>query len=313
MSSSDSGDVEKNIEFGETLKQAREAQKLSIDDIAELLKVPSKIILLIEASDVRQLPAPTFARGYLCAYAKRVGIQDVNILAAYDRVMPRKIQLRPRSNLPRKTTSQSPLVKAVTFILIILGVLAIAYSGYQYYGKKVSSMEASLQYQAEQNAGKVNALTGLKQQVSAEKKTADRISGFNVTPALTDKADNSARGELASARVLIKNKQVQINTRNTSNVPQGVDNIQLLAKNGAWVEISDATDKRLHYNMIPKDKWVSYNGTAPFKVSLGNARSTRIKVNNLTIDMSKHIRSNNTAKFKISTIKRNGHQIAVFH
>ncbi|HHO58969.1 MAG TPA: helix-turn-helix domain-containing protein, partial [Thiotrichales bacterium] len=146
MSSSDSNDATvHNIEFGQPLRKAREAQKYSVDEIADVLKVPVQVIESIEVSAFEQLPPATFTRGYLRAYARYVEIADTEVLAAYERAMPQKEHLKPRSSLPGEPSSQSPMIKTVTIVLVVFGVLALIYGGYQYYNEKASSMKADMQ------------------------------------------------------------------------------------------------------------------------------------------------------------------------
>jgi len=81
------------------------------------------------------------------------------------------------------------------------------------------------------------------------------------------------------------------------------------AENGSWIEVRDANDDRLFYNMIAKGGSKTLTGQAPFSISMGNARTTKIVINDIAVDTSNFIRSNNTAKFKVSNDK----QDIVFH
>ena len=87
------------------------------------------------------------------------------------------------------------------------------------------------------------------------------------------------------------------------------DIIEIFAEKGSWVEVRDAGEDRLFYSTIPVGGRKVFTGQAPFSVSMGNAESTRVVVNDLEIDVSAYIRSNNTAKFKVSTQGQN----PVFH
>jgi len=87
------------------------------------------------------------------------------------------------------------------------------------------------------------------------------------------------------------------------------DSIEFFAENGSWMEVRDANDRRLFYNMVPEGGSKIIHGQAPFRVSLGNAKTTRVVINDLEVDMSDYIRSNNTAKFKVSSEEKN----VIFH
>jgi len=87
------------------------------------------------------------------------------------------------------------------------------------------------------------------------------------------------------------------------------DSIEIIAEKGSWVEVRDANKSRLLYNMLPVGGSRELTGRAPFSVTMGNARTTRVLVNDVEIDVSDYISSKNTANFKVST---QGQEI-IFH
>jgi hypothetical protein len=57
-----------------TLRRAREAHALTIEDLARTTKVSKTILTAIETRDVRRLPATIYTRGFVKAYAREVGL-----------------------------------------------------------------------------------------------------------------------------------------------------------------------------------------------------------------------------------------------
>ncbi len=319
--------AQRSTDFGQILLTARKAKKLSAEEVAEQLKVPVQIIEAIESSDPERLPPPTFTRGYLHAYARCVEIPDVDILDAYARVMPSRSILRARSRVPSEANSQSPLIKLITVILLVLGSLAVIYGGYQYYSKKSGSLKASLEQavqQINQETGPMDQLTLKPLPVKPESINTESIN----TGSVKNQAEfNSATENVPSQKLVgtvstTQHNNSAIQQSSPSSVRsgtvkpvipvQGTDTIALLASKGAWLEIKDKTGKRLYYNMIPAGKWMHYTGAAPFDVSMGNARSTRVKVNGVEADVSDYIQSNNVAHFQVSTVKRGGKLMVIF-
>lgn len=64
---------------GERLRDAREAQGMSLAEIAERTRVPMRHLEGIENSDFSALPSPTYAVGFAKAYARVVGLDEVAI------------------------------------------------------------------------------------------------------------------------------------------------------------------------------------------------------------------------------------------
>ena len=71
MDETESADV---VTAGQRLREAREAQKLSIDDIAAQTRIPTRHLASLEAGEWDKLPAPTYSIGFAKNYATAVGL-----------------------------------------------------------------------------------------------------------------------------------------------------------------------------------------------------------------------------------------------
>jgi len=80
----------------------------------------------------------------------------------------------------------------------------------------------------------------------------------------------------------------------------GGDVLAVSAEQDSWAVIDDANDIRLFYGMIKPGRDLSLTGQAPFDIFLGNAPVVSLSLNATNIDMTKYIRSNNIAQFKVS-------------
>lgn len=64
---------------GERLRAAREAQTLSLEDIASRTRIPTRHLESLEAGDWSRLPAPTYSIGFAKSYASAVGLDRTEI------------------------------------------------------------------------------------------------------------------------------------------------------------------------------------------------------------------------------------------
>ena len=64
---------------GERLRAAREAQGLSLADVAARTRVPTRHLEAIESGDYSSLPTPTYAIGFAKAYARAIGEDEASI------------------------------------------------------------------------------------------------------------------------------------------------------------------------------------------------------------------------------------------
>jgi len=306
---SNSDDVVANDDFGTVLMQAREAQGFSVEDINTRLKIPMHDIIAIEANDITALPASTYTRGYIRSYAKFLEISEESVLSLYNKAAPdaQVSDLKPRSDLVDKQNSYAPLIKVATPLLVVVGAVTLLYGIVQYYQDKADVMEAELESGESSFTGNSLDSPGLN------KLDIKQNARLTADGELVLETSNQAKLDVEEAvletdAVLAEESAAQEPARETEvNLKRDV--LLINAENGSWVEVRDANDERLFYNMIAKGGSKTLTGQAPFSISMGNARTTKIVINDITVDASNLIRSNNTAKFTVSNEK----QDIVFH
>ena len=300
MSKSDSNShTEKNNDFGFILTEARKSKNYSVDNICEHLKIPKNVISAIEASNIEALPAPTYTQGYIRAYAKFLEIAEDDLLVMYNEAVPHELAsaLKPRSSLPGEASSQSPLVKMVTMLLIAGGVAAVLYGSIQYYQEKADVMENQLESKERGFTGNSLDSPGSNRLDIQQDKgiTEDDETAMESSDLLVSQDPES---QLESAQTTADSSE-EVVSKQDESIPQD-DVINILAEQGAWMEVRDATRARLLYNMVPSGSSKVLQGKGPFRISMGNARSTRVLINDIEIDFTRYISSKNTASFTVS-------------
>lgn len=135
--------VETPQEFGEELRRERELREVTREQLAEVTKVSVRQIEALEAGRFELLPARVFARGFVLAVARHLGLDAERSAAAFNHVHEgwsaerektsasgvesspsQRIRLsRPRRNVSLNTTA---LGVAVALVLALLtGVAAV--------------------------------------------------------------------------------------------------------------------------------------------------------------------------------------------
>jgi cytoskeletal protein RodZ len=74
-------------EFGARFKKARESLGVSLNQIAVETRISTRFLLAIENEEFRNLPGGIFNRGFIRAYAQRVGIDADQAVADYERLV----------------------------------------------------------------------------------------------------------------------------------------------------------------------------------------------------------------------------------
>ena len=314
MSNSESEVAEENNDFGSLLSAARKAQNYTVDQISEHIKIPVHYIIAIEGNDLESLPADMFARGYIRAYAKFLEISDKEIVQRYDRAVPQDPAktLKPRSNLRGEASSQSPLIKTITILLIFAVIAAVVYGSFQYYQEKADTMGSERDAQEESYTGSSldspsadSTGDGQELRLTDDESPLDQQDSIQEQPIATETASDE-QGAAASETTDTGDEVTASSPQDASEIltekaaPES-DVLEVFAENGSWVQVRDASGARIFNNMIAEGDTKVIQGEAPFHITLGNAKTTRVLINDLELDMVKYIRPNNTVKITVST------------
>jgi cytoskeletal protein RodZ len=118
---------------GEALKEARESQQISLDQVASATKIRREYLLALEKGDFSALPSLASARGFLKNYAEFLGLSSKSILAIFRRdFIPKKEKKYPVFKI--EWTPKATLILVVGLFFFIL----IFYLGYQYFSLRKS-------------------------------------------------------------------------------------------------------------------------------------------------------------------------------
>ncbi|MGB5519105.1 MAG: RodZ domain-containing protein [Gammaproteobacteria bacterium] len=337
MSESETSELEAHepAAFGQRLMLAREKAGMTIDEAARALNLKEDIVEAIEDSNFERLPPVAFVQGYVRNYAKLLDLSEEVLITEFDKEVPRDLEkeLQPRSILPGEADSQTPVIKLISLLIILSAVVVLMYAVYSYYMERSERIEqASLSEQEdammqstseappEQQQTELKAdpvLTGetLTQSGEAESFEPEAATGAanikETTPQpaadVVPSPQQEVEPEISGATLDEKSDETvsQPADEMATTVPTvapitGGDVLSVNAEQESWAEIIDANDIQLFYGMIKPGKALSLTGQAPFDVFLGNAPAVSLSLNDANIDMTKFIRSNNIAQFKVS-------------
>ena len=96
---------------GDTLRRTREAQGLSISEVANALKLNARQIEALESGRFDLLPARVFARGFVLAVARYLGLDAERTAAAFNHVHEAWSDERERSSASAVTASSSDRIR----------------------------------------------------------------------------------------------------------------------------------------------------------------------------------------------------------
>lgn len=320
--------------FGQQLMLAREKAGMSIDEAARALNLKEEIVEAIEDSALDRLPPVTFVQGYIRSYARLLGLSEEKILNEFEEEVPHELEteLHPRPPSPDGANSQTPVIKLISVLIIVLAALVLFYAVYSFYIERTERIEqashavddGSMQLPPEapliepqaaieedesaivaaQPASAENEEIRAEQVVDAGLSLPQEEELQSEQAAISAEAEAEAVAEIeAEGEADVVASDVNIEEIMPAAKPQpitGGDVLTVNADQESWAEIVDANDIQLFYGMIRPGRELVLTGQAPFDVFLGNAPVVKLSMNSIDIDMTKYIRSNNIAQFKVS-------------
>ena len=118
------------LEIGSSLRSAREGRGLSLDDAAEATKIRPAYLAAIEDEAFERLPGPTYARGFLRAYAEFLGVDAQPLIDEFSErfaTAPWELDedvMFPRRRGPRAEARASRASGMI--VVAIAGIVAVA-------------------------------------------------------------------------------------------------------------------------------------------------------------------------------------------
>lgn len=104
---------------GSLLKTAREEQGISAREAADRLNLMPGYVAILERDDYQALRSPPFARGYIKAYGRLLGIDEAHLLETFDRMQ------EPQSPDVRRKVTNGPLQLQQTGLGVVIGLAVL--------------------------------------------------------------------------------------------------------------------------------------------------------------------------------------------
>ena len=261
---------------GACLKQLREEQDLSIQEVATQLFLEPRIIEALESDDYSMLPAATYVKGYLRSYAKVLKVSADPILDLYEDYEPEPPEIIPEVKLKTQQTSSrdKPMLAFSYLIVFVLVLLLFAWwrsnfvldtnSISDFFGSEPEQPEPpSLSYEIPvvkhpdatfYSAPVTEELLQMDEEISLLEETREQVSEATTTQELIDE-----RGS-------------------------GPDTVEINLNADSWVEVFDANNEKVYLNLARAGQTLLLHGSSPFTVLLGFSQGATVKFNGQNFD-----------------------------
>jgi len=317
---------------GETLRQARESRGWSLAEVALKLNLTVSSLSNLEAGAFDKLPGHTFARGYIRAYAKLLGMDQTVLVQQFDQSTGTDSQ---GSNVHSLGRIEEPVRVSHTILRIVslLLLVAVIGGGFVWWQDQTSQRAKDLttlspehvEVEGADGTTQIHPLDEPEDQAIVENQTEagaplalpqtstsaePEVAASATTP--TAPAQNSAPVPATPATPATPAPAVPAVPAPVATAPvaptvpapaaaaptagQGQVSLQFTAD--CWTQVTDGTGKVLLSGLKRKGENVSVTGKPPFAVRLGFARGAQVSYNGQVVDVAPFT-SGETARLKL--------------
>ena len=321
---------------GETLRQARESNGWSLAEVALKLNLTVTSLSNLEAGAFDKLPGHTFARGYIRAYAKLLGMDQTVLVQQFDQSTGTDSH---GSNVHSLGRIEEPVRVSHTILRIVslLLLVAVIGGGFIWWQDQTSLRTKDLislspehvEVEGADGTTQIHPLDEPEDQAVAQNQSE------NATPLALPQAETSSEAPAESAATApvvaptaptpvapTHNVAPVVAAPATPVVPvspapvvtapvattapapvttapvAGQGQVQLKFTADCWTQVTDGAGKVLLSGLKRKGDSVSVSGKPPFTVRLGFARGAQISYNGQAVDVAPFT-SGETARLKL--------------
>jgi cytoskeleton protein RodZ len=288
--------VEAPLGPGATLRQAREARGLDIDDIANALKLTPKQVAAIEQEDFQQLPGATFARGFVRNYARLMQLDAAPLLAVVDRSSAKRdVELAPLATAIGTMPAASAARSVPRWLLIAFGVVAVAlllvvyverFQGGSWTFWRPAKTEAVSTAPVSSGTPGTETLTVAVTPLSASPVPAPdgpaTVTPSGEVPVVLPPPVSTAPVAAAPTDAVPPGPTP---TASPGTATTESRKLKFGFEVDSWVEVKDATGKMLVSKLNTPGSILEVEGSPPFALVVGNAKGVQLAYDGKPVDL----------------------------
>ena len=281
---------------GRLLREAREALNLSQDEVARRLHLTMKMVRALEEDDYKQLPPPIFVIGYLRSYARLGNLPADELIASYNRaggVQPPPIKVLTPSKEGAEHRSDQPVQMATYVVAVVVLVVVLGIGWWQSRDEPAVSVENAqnalplpLQQPVDHSQVMQVPVPGAAdttQAPAAAPIVPPVTTEIPLLPSLPGPAKPPAPAGTVNAPVSVPSSSAA----ETPPAPVLQATIKLTFEADSWVQITDANEQRVFYDLGKEGVTRTLQGTPPFQVVIGYSPGVKIEYNGSPFDHSR--------------------------
>ncbi|WP_438970347.1 RodZ domain-containing protein [Methylophaga sp.] len=281
--------------LGDRLKQAREAKKYSIAEVAAQLRLTKETVIYMETAQWDKLNGRTYARGYFSSYVKFLGLPFEEMLAVFNDEYTLK---EPGVNLLQHGLGQDdkpfPWFMLALIAIVIL-VIGLAFQQWQQTQDLQQSSLTETEEVEEDDTFTPSIVDPLEQQSTLQPKVDPTLAEDSQTAEALGTSENNLDEIIAmeavstAAEIGQKDSGSMVPpTQESTALPQDESTLQLSFTGECWVEVTNADSQVLVSKVMRADQSLLLKSEQPLSVLLGRADVASVSYNGASVDLAPH-------------------------
>ena len=307
---------EEGLTLGGVLRAAREEQDLTLEQVAEKLRVEPRFLSALEEDRFGEFIAPVFVKGHLKQLGRRYGLEYADLLARYTRqtavhdapatdaeparisaapIFSKLIVSRRSSALPKLVTPRRPsaLPWLIAGSILALGAAAIWYrwdSGQPLFGISGEEPAPSGAEESAASAPPPEAAEPEALPVPENPEDAPAVPAADSPASAVPAADSPApavpaAGSPTSAPTLTAGPTIQVAIRFDDD---------------CWTEVYGGNGETLYYGLGQTGAAADFDGALPVSFTFGNAAGVRMSIDDQLYSLPAPQGSGDSVRFVVT-------------
>ena len=289
-------DVDGSAGAGARLRAAREAAGLSLDQVAQQLKLAPRQVKALEDESFGELPGRTFSRGFVRNYARLLHLDAQDLLAHLPDVSQAPALESPTlhstatrmAELPSATARKTGLGRWLIPLILIDCIVAAA--AYEWYRGGLSNNVEPARTVSDATDHRAPATSAPATSASGVSLPNPLASSSPTAPSQTV-APQSEAPQSASPAASVGNS-VATPAGGLASVAPADPTVLLTYQGPSWTEIRDRSGQLVVSRLVAAGSVEPVNGAPPFDVVLGNAHAVTLVYRGKSVDLSPYTRRN---------------------
>ena len=286
---SENNSEQKHVEIGKKLQAARQAKGYTLDDLQQITKIQKRYLIAIEDEKFDELPGDFYVRAFVKQYANTVGLDGDDLLKEYEDDLPKAKTAEYSDHIAQAVESRASQHKTIgnqvsksrkyvpTIIITVVIILVLAAIWFTAIAR-------------------------------SHRDSSTRIDNSSVSVSGESRKKASSSSKKATKRPAVAALKLKQTSRSGNSVTYTADKLkadttlQINPTDRAWMQVRANDNDLLNRTLNANDKTKIKVGrdTTSLVITVGNARATKLRIDNQTINFTDNGRYQNTRTVTIN-------------